>query len=294
MPGMSKQELKHDELTDLFDRIGMWYHRNAKWIQYVVIAVVLAFLGTRLYDRYLETERAKATAEIGRVADTLENALRETDEAKRKVLFATAIADAERVAKEYQGQYLGRQAQLLLGNAHYYYALALANQKPEASEQRKKAREAFERYASIAETNEERAAGKLALGNLFENELFATQDMNYLKQAEDAYREAIRLAPNTFLAAEAKLALARMYQPVTGKKDEAARLLNEIQKERTSVSQTSEKSEKTKERAKEIQRKGLSEEKIRELRDFAAFGYAREAEWLLTALQGFEPEKKHQ
>ncbi|AXA35732.1 MAG: hypothetical protein KatS3mg130_0713 [Candidatus Sumerlaea sp.] len=292
MPGMSKQELKHDELSDLFDRIGLWYHRNAKWIQYLVIAVVLAFLGFRLYDRYLETERAKATAEIGKVADTLQSALRETDEAKRKVLFATAIADAERVAKEYSGQYLGRQAQLLLGNAHYYYALALANQKSEASEERKKAREAYERYISIAKTNEERAAGKLALGNVFENELFATQDMNYLKQAEDAYRDAIRLAPNTFLAAEAKLALARMYQPVTGKKDEAERLLSEIQKERAPASQSSEKNAATKEAAKETGRKGLSQEKIHELREFSGLSYAKEAERLLTALQGFEPEKK--
>lgn len=287
MPGMSKQELKHDELEDIFDRLALWYHRNGKWIQWVVIAALVLFIGTRLYRQYQETRFARATADLGKAQNALASALMENSENKRKELFATAITEAERLVKDYGTSFHGREALLLLGNAHYYYSLALANQKSEAAAERKAAREAFEKLISIAKSPEEKAAAYLALGNVLENELFATRDMTLLKQAADYYSEVKKLAPGTYLAAEADLALARMYQPVSDKRDEAERTLSELIKARAVASETQPQS--SEKETKQVKFKALAPEKARELQNLEKLTYAAQAKDLLASLKGFEP-----
>jgi tetratricopeptide (TPR) repeat protein len=293
MPGMSKQELKHDELADFLDQVGLWYHRNAKWIQWVVFAAIIAFIGVRLYDQYAETKAAKATAELGKAQSMLASALVERSDSKRKELFATAISEAERLAREYGNSFHGRQALLLLGNAHYYYSLALANQKSEASEQRKLARQAYEKFIAAAATPEEKATGQLALGNVLENELFASRDMALLKQAADAYNEVIKLVPESYLAAEAKLALARMYQPVPDKRSEAERLLTQVTESRSKLMQSPSSSSKSpdeeKGKVKRSSLKTVDEKTARDVEQFERLSYVSEAQRLKDSLLGFEP-----
>jgi predicted negative regulator of RcsB-dependent stress response len=288
MPGMSKQELKHDELEDVFDRLMLWYHRHGQWIQWVVIVALIVFIGTRLYDRYQETRAAQATAELGKVQNELVAALMENSENKRKELFATAIADAERLTKDYGTSFHGRQALLLLGNAHYYYSLALANQKSEAANERKAARQAFEKLTSVAKSPEEKATALLALGNVLENELFATRDMALLKQAADYYTEVKKLVPGTYLAAEADLALARMYQPVSDKRGEAERILKDVAaaREKRLASEATKSSDKEQ---KTSRFKAVPPEKVAELQQFQKLSYASQAKQLLASLKGFEP-----
>ncbi|MCX7626740.1 MAG: tetratricopeptide repeat protein [Candidatus Sumerlaeaceae bacterium] len=287
---MSKQELKHDELEDVFDRLALWYHRNAKWIQWVVFVALVLFIGTRLYRQYQETRFARATAELGKAQSALASALMEASENKRKELFATAITEAERLVKDYGTSFHGREALLLLGNAHYYYSLALANQKSEAAAERKAAREAFEKLLSVAKTPEEKAAAYLGLGNVLENELFATRDMTLLKQAADYYSEAKKLAAGSYLAAEADLALARMYQPVSDKRDEAERTLNAVIKTRSEMrgAQMAVSDKET----KQLKFKSIEPEKARELQNFEKLTYAAQAKDLLASLKGFEPAKE--
>lgn len=293
MPGMTKQELKHDELEDVFDRLGLWYQRHARWIQWVVIVALVAFVGTKLYDRYSETQAARRTAELGKLQTTLVGALLEKDANKRKELFATAIADAERLSKEWGASFHGRQALLLLANAHYYYSLALANDKTEAATERKQARAAFERFIAGASTAEEKATGYLGLGNVLENDLFATRDLALLKEAENAYNEAAKLAPNTYIEAEARLALARMYQPVSDKRSEAERALARVVESRKPFldswqSKNTDSETKKKARASASQ---IDQEKLRQLQTFSALSYVQEARRLQLSLAGFEPAK---
>ncbi|MGB9690701.1 MAG: hypothetical protein ACPL7D_00870 [Candidatus Sumerlaeaceae bacterium] len=290
-PGMTKQELKHDELEDLFDRLTLWYHRNANWVQWVVIVALVLFIGTKLYDRYQETQNAKATAELGKAQGLLASALAEKSENKRKELFASAVTEADRLAKEYGKGFHGREALLLLGNAHYYYSLALANQRAEAAEERKLARQTFEKLASVAKTPEEKAAAYLALGNVLENELFATRDMSLLKQAADYYTQVAKLVPDSYLAAEARLALARMYQPVSDKRNEAQRLLKEVAETRTKVSEDTDIAKKAPSETKQTKPKNIDPEKAKEFQQFEKFSYAAESMRLLNSLKGFEPTK---
>ncbi len=288
---MTKQELKHDELEDVLDQITLWYHKNARWIHWVVIALLVAFVGYRLYQRYEEVQNARATTEIGRVYSTLTSALVEQNEQKRKELYATAIADAERLAKQYGRNFHGRQALLALGNAHYYYSLALANQKTEAAEERKLARQAYEKLLAEATTPEEKAAAYLALANVLENELFATRDISLLKQATDYYREVMKLVPNSYLAAEAQLALARMYQPVSDKRNEAEQALARVAEARKlSPKQNSEHDEKDAS-SKPTRYKAIDPEKAEAIKNFAELSYEAEARRLLATLKGFEPAK---
>lgn len=289
---MTKQELKHDELEDLFDRLALWYHRNANWIQWVVIVALVLFIGTKLYERYQESQNAKATTELGKAQNALTSALIEKSENKRKELFATAIAEAERLTNEYGNSFHGREALLLLGNAHYYYSLALANQKNEAADERKLARQTFEKLAGIAKTPEEKAAAYLALGNVLENELFATRDMSLLKQAADYYTQVTKLVPDSFLAAEARLALARMYQPVSDKRNEAERLLKEVADQRTTLMNETDLAKKAETDNKQPKVKNIAPEKALEFQHFEQLSYAAEAKRLLNSLKGFEPAKE--
>jgi len=288
---MSKQELKHDELGDVFDRLTLWYHRNSGWVVWLVLVVLLAFVGSRLYGFYKQASDARATAELGKVQVSLSEALSEKNEQKRKELFATAIADADRLSQTLSG-FHQRQALLLLGNAHYYYSLALANQKSEAAEERKLARQAFEKLNGLAKTPEEKATASLALANVLENELFATRDLALLKQAADYYTDVTKLVPDSYLAAEARLALARMYQPVSDKRDEAERALAQVIESRSKASAATSENAENQGNSKASRPKYIDPEVAQDLRDFAQLSYVAEAKRLLSSLKGFEPAKQ--
>lgn len=287
---MTKQELKHDEMADVGERIGAWYHKHDKVVQVLVLLVLVGIIGYRVYGKFHADTLARATGDYTKAVAALNSALAETDEAKRKELYATAITEAEQVTKDHSGLYVGRQAQLLLGNAYYYLSAAIATQRTDAADNLKRAREAYERYIAIASTPEERAAGKLALGHALENQMFTSKDVNLSNQAADAYKDVEKLAPNSFLAAEAKLSLGRMYFGVTDKQDEAKKLFEQV-----AASRKLAEPETPDAKAKPVKDESgeeITPAKMNEVREYASLSYAKEAEQALTALKGYEPAKK--
>jgi hypothetical protein len=173
----------------------------------------------------------RVSAEFGPMIENVNSAVSETDDAKRRDKLKGATAEADRIAAQYPTMYAGRSAQLAIGNAHYYLAAGLPN--PDAATELKTALTAYEKYLSQAVTAEEKAGGQLALGNTYENLWYLDpKDANLGLNATKAYQAVDSLFPGSYLAAEAKLAQARLLEVQEGHQRDALTKYNELMLDR--------------------------------------------------------------
>src|SRR5690606_5375308 len=116
------------------------------------------------------------------------------------------VTAATQVVNEYPAKFVGRQAQLLIGNAEYMIALSQSGGKD--IKQLEAARNSFKKYLDLAQTDAERATGLIAIGNVTENIAFIQEDEATLQEAIDSYEKAAEIAKGTNLGGEASLAAA--------------------------------------------------------------------------------------
>jgi hypothetical protein len=263
MAHMTKHELKHDEMEDIGERVSAWYNRNSTVITWILAVVLVGLIGWKGYEKFNDSRVARANSDFSTALRNYTDAVGEMSEAKRKELFTTSISQAEAVARDYSSLPIAREAQLLLANGHYYQG------------DMKAALEAYNTYAAGAKNSAEKAIGLLGKGNANENLEVTTKESRYGLEAQNAYKEAIKLAPGTYLAAEAKLALARFSQMHADRQEFARELYDEVIRERKPklvAAAPGEKAIKT-ERGQE-----LTTETVQRLRSFAELSYSKEAE----------------
>jgi hypothetical protein len=119
--------------------------------------------------------------------------------------------------------------------------------------------------------------------------LAKTSDLKKATEAEVAYAEVEKETPNSYLAAEAKLARARLRQ-VGSKEAEAAKLYEEVAKERKVELPKDKESKNTQDQSsfKDERGREYSPEELAKIRNFVDSSYANVAEKQLQALKGQE------
>ena len=292
MARMTRQELKHDEMEDLGQKMNEWFERNSNWLSILVIVLALGFVGYKAYGWWQQKEHSEAAADLRSVYANMGLALNAQEEKDRTEAFQKAVSEAERVAAARSNSPVGRSAQLALGNIHYDRATSFGTASADDfRKELKNARDAFERYIAMAETPEEKAVGQLALGNVLENQLLVADDPKSLSSdAEKAYKEAADLSPGTYVGAEAVLARARLIANQAGRTEEARQLLDGIAKARKLPEVDPENMPRS---VKPAQGPEITSEELQNIRTFADFSIAHEAERLskmLNALPGI-PQK---
>ena len=289
MARMTRHELKHDEMRDLGEHMLEWLQKHANILTTVVLILALGFLGWKLYGRYSESRMVAAGSQLGTLLRHYGEGINASTKEKRTEMLATAVNDAERIAKEHSGTYAGRLALLIMGNAKYYQGMLAETAGEEAVSALREARAAFERFIRVAQTPEEKAAGHLALGQTLENLLFITKDLSLGVEATNAYKEVEKILPNSYLAAEAKLGMARLLQNQQGRQDEARKLYEEIIASRPAPES------KPPEGARPVRLadgRELTVEDLTALRSFNHFSVQEQAKDMLRALQGLTPDSK--
>lgn len=230
------QHIDLDDDLDIFERANIWFTENWKQVAIFAVIVLVVLGGTSIYRKMRADKYSAASAELGGVMQNLRGALTSTDAAKRKEQFQTAIDRAERLVSNYSGTYAARAAQLAMGNAWYYQAAGSETRGQESRDNLKSAVDAYQKYLTMAETDEEKAEGQLALAQAQENLMFASgggeESQNYQKQALDAYKEAQRLGNGTYIDAEAKLGQARLLYGLQRRENDARTLLEAVAAER--------------------------------------------------------------
>ena len=283
MAKMTKQDLQHDEMSDLGDKLQVWYEKNSTLITTLLVIVVAVFGGYRLWDVYRTNKLTKISEDYGRVVQDYNAAVAEKDDAKRVGMLSSVTSESERLAAEYPSEFAGRSALLMLGNIQTFNALSKLDKPEECISYLKSARDAYDRYVNTATNPAEKAAGQVAVANTLENLAFRTRDANVTKEAVDMYNAAAKTAPeNSYVAAEAKLGLARLYQNQTGKQEEARKEYTEVaamRKPALSID-AKEKPYKTDD-GREV-----SPEDLAKLRKLYNFSYAAEAERQLSLMKG--------
>jgi tetratricopeptide (TPR) repeat protein len=289
MAHISRQELKKDELADFGERVAEWFREHDRLVSAILAAILIALIAWKGYGKFHNDKIARANLEYNTVVQNYNMALGQTDLKQRKDLLGAVITEGERFVERYSNLGIGETTQMMLGNAHYYMALASADDREAATEQRRRAREAFEKYLAMADTPEEKAAGQIALGNLIEYQLFTEQDMNLRRDAVAAYDEAIKLAPNSYLAAQAKLAKGRVLQALTGREDDARALFEEVANERKIAAVQDETTTPTEER-RETPEERMAQRNAEMIREVMQVSYADQAREALTRLKGLPDE----
>jgi hypothetical protein len=292
MAHMTRHELKHNEMEDIGEKISAWYDANSKLISALLIIVLAGILGYKGYTIWEYNKTAKASAEIGIALQNYNNAQNQTDAAKRKELLNTAIMDSQRITRDYAGTPAAHTAQMLLGNAYYYLAVANVGNADESNAAMKNARDAFEKFNQMAVTAQEKAVGQLALGQTLENLLFVSKDLNLAKQATDAFDQVVKLVPGSYLAADAQLSKARVLQAESGRQSEAANLYKQISENRKPEPITSEKNDKES-KTHEIYQNGLTQEDVNEIQNFEKLSYSQLAVEALDELKGLPTEPQN-
>jgi hypothetical protein len=277
MARMTKQELKHNEMADVGDRLASFYERHSTAITVALAMLLIAIIAWKGYGKFAANRLERINAEMGNILQNLHAAMAATDEAKRKELFQTTIADAERIARDYPSLPIGREAQLLAGNAQYYFG------------DMKAAQDAYQKYLSMALTPMEKATGQLAMGHTLENLLVRTKNLNLGPQAENAYKEVSRLAPGTYLDAEARFALARYYQNQAGRQNEARRIYESIIADRKLADLKTDPNEKP---VKLESGKEMTPEELNRLRGFTQTSYHDLSRQAIEALRALPTGKE--
>ncbi|MCX7716815.1 MAG: tetratricopeptide repeat protein [Candidatus Sumerlaeaceae bacterium] len=286
MARMTRHELKHDEMRDLGEHLLDWIRKHANTLTTVVLIVALGFLGWKLYGKYVESRQAAAGAELGTLLRHYYQGIGAPTKDKRTEMLATTVNDAERIAREHAKTYAGRLALLILGNAKYYEGMFAETAGEEAVNALREARGAFERFIRVAASPEEKAAGHLALGQTLENLLFITKDLALAVEAQDAYKEVVKLVPNSYLAAEAKLGMARLLQNQQGRQEEARKLYEEI------IASRPVPEVKPPEGARPVRMadgRELTVDDLTALRSFSKYSIQEQAKDMLRAMQGLAP-----
>lgn len=276
---MTKQELRHDELSDVWERLEHWYEKNSKAITILLVIVLLGILGYKGYQKLHEDKLAQASMELGNVLMNLDQAMREEDEAKRKEQLKGAIDEAKRITRDYSGLPVSRSAQMIVGNAYYYQATTQQDAAPSLKE----ALAAYQRCLEIAQNAEEKAAAQIAIGNTYENMMFVSKQQDMQKDAIGAYDEAMKLAPGTYLEAEAKLAKANMLEGLTGREGEARKLFTQVENERRLpvIAAPAEEKDKTSKADKNM---SITPEQIQKLRQLSDYSYQKVARDSIEAM----------
>lgn len=289
MAHMTKHELKHDEMADVGEKMSAWYERHQKAINAVLAIVLVAIIGYKLYSRWHESQLASANIKYGTILMNYQSGFGQTDDAKRREMFNTAITEGDRFLDEYPRLKTTEAVQLLIGNAHYYLAASYASDANMAREERQKARDAFQKYLSMADTNQEKAVAQLALGNVIENQLFTEKTPDLQRDVLAAYDEAIRLGAGTYVEAEAKMAKGRMMTALQGRQDEAKLLFEAVA---TARKVESEKPAETPKPTRELtSEEKLAEENAAKITKFFEMSYATAAEKELNRMKGLRTSK---
>ncbi len=294
MAHMTKQELKHDEMADLGGKMNEWYERHSTLITTILVVLAVGMLGYKGYGMWKSSQNAQATAQFQGVLQNYMMALGQTDATKQKEFYAKAVSEAERVASEKAGTAIGNASVLIAGNAHYYYAMALMTKGAESAAELKSAQDAFEKYIAAAPTPEEKAAGRLALGNVLENQAYLNPADSKIKleQATKAYTEAAEATPGTALASESRLALARLMANEEGRREDARKLFEEVKAERKLPGLTDKQKEQL-QGSKDAQGREVKPEVIQDIRQLGEFSQEQAADRALRMLNGIPgiPEK---
>lgn len=188
------------------EKLETWYDRNGTWINVVIIAALVVVIGYKGYGWMQTRNVAKANAAFSTALNHYQQGIYNTDKARKVDELGGAITAAQQVVNDYSDKFVGRQAQLLIGNAQYTIAMAESGGKD--VQQLEAAQNSYKKYISLAQTDEERATGLIAVGNVTENLAFIRNDKALLQEAVDSYTKAAETAEGTSLAGEALLAAA--------------------------------------------------------------------------------------
>jgi tetratricopeptide (TPR) repeat protein len=277
-----------EEDLDIGERTSLWLDSNAKLVNLFLGILVVLALGWTVYRWIHQGRQANASRAYALVLDQFNTAENEQDEAKRRDSLNAAITAGDTVIKDYPKQFVGRQAQLLVGNANYELASLPSAQGPQALNN---AREAYTKYISMADDPQEKAVGNLALGNVLQDQLFITQDNKLVTDAETAYKQAIDLGRGTYVEAEAKLALANMYQAFENRQADAEKLYREVAESRDVKPAPADGSKAPTASAASDTEHTLTPEQMAEVKSFAKMSYAERAKRALDRLPALKVAK---
>jgi predicted negative regulator of RcsB-dependent stress response len=288
MAHMTKHDLKHDEMADIGEKLSAWYERNQRMVTTLLAVLLVALVGWKVYDRWHDSRLATANIRYGTILTNYQTAIGQTEEKERKELFNTVLTEAERFIDQYGRLEIAEAVQLIRGNAHYYLAATYANDATQAKPERQKALEAFQKYLSMADTNQEKAVAQLAIGNVLENQLFTEKNVDLQRDVLTAYDEAIRLGKGTYLESEAKMAKGRLLTALEGRQDDAKRLFAEVADSSTTSAVVEAQPTPALRRELTPEEK-IAEENARKINKLMEVSYASQAEQALKRIDGMQP-----
>lgn len=282
MPEKKSPKGETPVVLDAETQFLIWAKENANRLLTVVTILLVLFAGYRGYQWIQEGNRARATAKLIDAINNFNQGLNAADAADQTRFLETAANQAEQLSLEFSGTPVGRRSRLLAGNSTFY--LASLTTGTAMSDLYKRAQDYYQQYLDQATDSTERATGHLALGNVFENLLFMTRDLNLATQAMNAYDEAARLVPGSPVAIEARLAKARLIKVQAGRQAEAAKLYEEI------LESLPEPQSELRAQALVHQGQTLDPEEVTRLMTLGNWTFRAEAEQALRRLQGDIPE----
>lgn len=265
------------------EKLETWYDRNGNWLNILMIVILAGVIGYKVYGWMQTRNVASANTAYGLAVYQLQTAQQNPDEKQKIDQLQGAITAAQQVVDEHSDQFVGRQAQLVIGNAQYMIASSDPEQGVKGLE---RARDSYRAYIDMANTNTEKAAGYIALGNVLENLSFIQSSQQVLQEAETAYTEALSASQGTNLGAEAKLALARTKagRSAEASQVEAAKLFQEVAASRDVRLVSDAELEAT----KPIELEGgqtLSADEVKDIKNLAAWSQRQLAQDALAQLK---------
>lgn len=272
----------HEDL-DLGERTSLWMDSNAKLVNLLLGVLVILALGWTVYRWVHQGRQASASRAYASVLEQFGAAQNEQDEIKHRDALNAAITAADSVIRDYSKQFVGRQAQLLIGNANYELASLPSANGPTALNN---ARDAYQKYIAICTDPHEKAAGYLALGNVLQDQVFIEKDDKLVPDAENAYKQAMDLGRGSYLEAESKLALANMYTGFENRQGEAEKLYQSVLQDRKVEPRPEEKAVKTAD-GEHV----LTPEQVGEVKSLVKLSYAERAKRGLDRLPALKVAK---
>lgn len=217
----SRKDLKRDEVAEGIEEFITTTRKNAVKIVAFAAAVILVVAVTFAFNANRQAIKHDTSQILNSANILYEEISNIEDDAVRRQRMEGTVSSLDELIAQYSDSQAAHFALYLKGNCYFYM------------DELESAREAFQSYTDDAETDIDRARGKIALGNTAENRFFLDEsEQSQLDMAVALYGEAVELAPEgSYIYYDALLNRARLLE-LTFRDEEALAIYDKVLAER--------------------------------------------------------------
>ena len=220
---ITKKNLKEDELRSFGTKIYEYIQKHQKQVIIFLCAICVVLIGFKIYSIQKRNVLRESNLLFSEATNSFQMGILAEKPEDRTSNLNRCIENCKRIISDYGSSEIADYALYLQASASFF--------KSSSATDYDEAIRIFNQYIEQAGSEKEKAMGYVGLGYSYENKYFLSENPQILALAVKAYENAIELAKDMAVGAEAKLCKGRLLE-LQYKDDQAALLYQSVKENR--------------------------------------------------------------